>query len=421
MPRTISSFTECEIISFENEKCLNVLMVSTGRGKPPDSPKGGVENEAYQLVASMAKYVKSIHYVESFGQVNLPENVFIYEVGFTQRDTPTFVEEVATSPFLAFMVANAARKALTSHRVDILHFHETRGNLPFQFLSGFSTLPKVLSIHGPVPWTVNYNSKIETLVRSGTYRIFDMCALRKANHLIAISHWIKRSLVNLGVPENKVSVIYNPVDTSLFSPQRKLEKRNIDVLHQLKLEPSSYYLAVGSLVSRKRYIDLIRAFALYKGEKKLVIVGDGPELYNLYRAIQKYDIGGRVKMIRHVNASFLPYLYASARAFVTCSIAEGLPVTIMEAMSSGLGIISPERLWIGELVDRKNGVLFPSVCAPEAATDAINSLDDEVTSERLGLASRHIAEKIFSQNSCATQTLKVYESVIDKKHNSQMP
>ncbi len=396
-------------------------MVSTGRGKPPDSPKGGVENEAYQLVVSMARYVKSVHYIESFGQARLPENIFMYEVGFSQSGLPTFAREVGTSPFLAFKVANAARKALTNHSIDILHFHETRGNLPFQFLSGFGKLPTVLSIHGPVPWTVNYDSKIETFVRTSTYRIFDIRAFKRANHLIAISRWIKNSLVNLGVPENKVSVIYNPIDTSLFSPQRKLEKENIFFLNKLELEPSSYYLAVGSLVSRKRYIDLIRAFALYKGEKKLVIVGDGPEIDKLNRAIQKYHIGGRVKIIQHVGASFLPYLYASAHAFITCSIAEGLPVTIMEAMSSGLGIISPERIWIRELVDRNNGRLFPSIYAPEAAANAINSLDDDTTSERLGLASRHIAEKIFSQNSCAIQTLKVYESIIDKKHNSQMP
>jgi glycosyltransferase involved in cell wall biosynthesis len=245
-----------------------------------------------------------------------------------------------------------------------------------------------------------------------------MNAFKRADHLIAVSHWIKRNLLKLGMPDKKVSVIYNPIDTSLFSPERKLEKRSKEFLDELDLEPSSYYFAVGSLVSRKRYIDLIRAFGSYNGEKKLVIVGDGPELSNVCRLIRKHDLSNRVRIFRRVSACSLPYLYASAYAFVTCSMAEGFPVAVMEAMSSGLGIISPDSPWIEELVGQSNGVLFPPLQV-EATTNALSFFDDEGSSKRYGLASRYIAEKNFSVKTCATQTLRVYGTALDQRVNMQ--
>jgi glycosyltransferase involved in cell wall biosynthesis len=384
-------------------------MVSTGRGAPPDNPKGGVENEAYLLVNSIAKHLRSVHYVESLGNASLPENVLVYNVASSQHYFPTFMTELLTAPILALRVADVAKQALIKCPIDVVHFHETRGNLPIHLLSGFKNLPKILSIHGPIPWTVKYDSKVETFVRVNTYRVFDIGAFKKVDHLIAISSWIKKNLIKLGMPDEKISVVYNPIDTAFFSPKRKLEKRSKDVLDKFCLEPSSYYLTVGSLVSRKRHLDLIRAFASYKGEKKLVIVGNGPEFSNVDRLISKYNLNNRIRVIRHVDASLLPYLYASAYVFVTCSMAEGLPVAVMEAMSSGLGIISPNAPWIEELVGQNNGVLFNPSCT-EATTDAFN-LFDEVSSKRFGSISRNIAERLFSSQACATKTLKIYESV----------
>ena len=388
-------------------------MVSTGRGTPPDYPKGGVENEAYLLVNSIAKHVRSVHYVENLRNWNLPNNVIVYNVPSSNGYSSTFIAELTTAPILALRVTEEAKKALIGDSIDIIHFHETRGNLPVHFLSGFSNLPKVLSIHGPIPWMVKYDSRIETFLRVNTYRIFDVSAFKRLDHLIAVSGWIKKSLIQIGIPDNKISVVYNPVDTDFFSPEKKLEKRNKEILNELELEPSSYLLTVGSLVSRKRHINLIRAFASYKGEKKLVIVGDGPEFVNICRWISKHNLKNRIILIRQVNACLLSYLYANAHAFVTCSMAEGLPVAIMEAMSSGLGIIFPDSPWIEELLGQDNGVLF-STSSDKSTTDALN-LFDKLASKRFGLTNRNIAERLFSLQACTNKTLKIYEAIIDKK------
>ncbi|HLN44288.1 MAG TPA: glycosyltransferase family 4 protein [Candidatus Sulfotelmatobacter sp.] len=389
-------------------------MVSTGRGEPPDNPRGGVENEAYLLVNSLAKNVKSIHYVEKLSKTTLPENVFVHNPFSGQPCFgDTFLGGLLYSPILAFRVANMAKQILAKYSVQLIHFHETRGNLPVHFLFGSKDMPTVLSIHGPVPWTVKYDSKIETFVRIYSYRFFDVHAFKRVDHLIAVSHWLKRKLMTLGLPDNRISVIYNPIDTSVFSPERNSEKMSKSILDELDLDTASYFFTVGSLVSRKRHIDLIRAFASYKGDKKLVIVGNGPGFPNVNRLICRYGLNHRIKILRRVESPCLPYLYANAHAFVTCSLAEGLPVSIMEAMSSGLGIISPNTPWIEELVGPANGVLF-SPFDDKAITDALTFFDDN-SSKLLGMRSRRIAETSFSLQTCATSTSSVYESLLEQR------
>jgi len=392
----------------------NVLLVSTGRGEPPNRPEGGVENETFKLANSLANHVSSVHYVENLGAAELPETVYIHRVKPVLRARrKTFMAEVATSPILAYRVASAARQTLTENSIHLIHFHETRGNLPILFLSGLRKIPMVLTVHGPVPWTVQYKSRMEALARNATYRLFDRRAFGRVNYLIAISHWIKKNLLMLGVPDEKVSVVYNPVDTSVFSAELNQEE-NSRILNRFELEPSSYYITVGSLVSRKRHIDLIRAFNLYKGEKKLVIVGDGPEFGKIRRLICRLNLSNRTKLFRYVSPGLLPHLYAGAQAFVTFSLAEGLPAAVSEAMSSGLGIIAPDTPWIRELVGSDNGFLFaPSQTI--ATTDAFDFFDDNYSAKQYGLCSRRIAEENFSLLACTAKTLDIYRSILDSQ------
>ena len=268
----------------------------------------------------------------------------------------------------------------------------------------------VLSVHGPVPWTAKYKSGMETFVRNSTYRLFDKRAFERVDHLIAVSRWIKINLLKLGLPEDRVSVVYNPVDTSLFSPEKKT-KGNKKILINLDLEQSSYYISVGSLVPRKRLVDLISAFSSYEGDKKLVIVGDGPELGRIRQLISKYDLGDRIKLFRHVDSKSLPYLFAGAQAFVTCSSAEGFPVAVAEAMSSGLGIISPNTPWMRELADLDNGFLFEPTNI-KTIIDAFDFFDKDDSARRCGLRSRKIAEEKFNVSTFTTKILRIYRSVL---------
>ena len=385
-------------------------MVSTGRGEPPDNPRGGVESETYLLVRNIANCVRSVHYVENLGDAVFPENVFPHRVAPFSNGRMAFLTEVVASPIIASRVARSAKRALNQSKIHLIHLNETRGNLPVLFLSGYRKIPKVLSIHGPVPWTAHYGSKVESLIRAGTYNVFDRRAFNQVDHLIAVSHWLKMNLLMLGLPDYKVSVVYNPVDTSLFSPDKDQEKSR-KILNDFALEPQSYYLAVGSLVRRKRYLDLIRSFNLYKGKKKLVIVGDGPEFGNMHRLIGSLHLNGKIKIFRHVSSKSLPYLYSGAQAFVTSSSAEGLPVAVMEAMACGLGIIAPAVSWIHELVSSDNGVFF-SPLNIEILSNAFSFFDDPGVAKKCGFNSRKIALNKFSLKVSTRRILEIYQSAV---------
>jgi glycosyltransferase involved in cell wall biosynthesis len=94
-------------------------------------------------------------------------------------------------------------------------------------------------------------------------------------------------------------------------------------------------------------------------DSKLIIVGEGQEKYNLHSLSQELQIDSKVEFLGFVDYDRLPEIHQMADIFVMTSFREGLSVSMLEAMASGLAIVSTDNVGAKEvIVDGYNGILL---------------------------------------------------------------
>ena len=118
-------------------------------------------------------------------------------------------------------------------------------------------------------------------------------------------------------------------------------------------------ISIGRLVAQKDHITILKALDLIKHKKKFVfcLIGKGDQKYNLLRFIKNKGLTGRVKLIGYKKNTY-PY-YKKADLFILSSKYEGLPNTLLEALSMGVPIISSDcKTGPSEILKKKYGKLF---------------------------------------------------------------
>jgi len=177
--------------------------------------------------------------------------------------------------------------------------------------------------------------------------------LRRADRFIASGRRERDRLVReFGVPSDRVTIILTPIDVERFMP---LDRDA--ACRRAALDPNrTYVLYVGRLSPEKSVDTLIRAFSKAFGadtQVELLIVGDGPEKERL-RLLAAGTAPERIRFLGWVSSKGdLVSLYNAASCLVLCSITEGFPTVIAEAMACGTPAIASDVGAVDEIV--RNG------------------------------------------------------------------
>lgn len=174
--------------------------------------------------------------------------------------------------------------------------------------------------------------------------------------VVAPSQGLEAVLRELGVTCS-IEVVPNGIDVAPFrNVPAPLPRQELGVP-----EGRLLFIYTGRLGPEKNLTFLVRAFAAAcasSGSIHLLLVGDGPELENLRDQVAHYGVGNRVHFAGHVAYAELPRYLAAADVFVTASVTEVHPLSVIEAMAAGLpvlGIVSPGIS--DTVVDGENGSL----------------------------------------------------------------
>jgi glycosyltransferase involved in cell wall biosynthesis len=162
---------------------------------------------------------------------------------------------------------------------------------------------------------------------------------RRIDEIAAVSEGAAASVVNfLGIPRDKISVIYNPVPVDEIR-----EKASQAANHPWFADGAPpVIISCGRLTPHKDFETLLRAFAKLRREtpSRLVILGEGPEREKLETLVRSLGIEDCAALFGFEEN---PYKYvARARLFAMSSICEGLPTAIMEAMALGIPVVSTD-------------------------------------------------------------------------------
>lgn len=216
--------------------------------------------------------------------------------------------------------------------------------------------------------------------------------MRRSAKIVAISNGVRDEIIrHYGVPAEKISVIYNPVDLIRFHPDhRKGMGRQFREKEEVK-DQEKVILFVGSGFERKGVGPLVDAIALLGAlPVKLWVVGKG-DIARYLRQARNVGVEGRVRFFGPVSDAVR--FYAAADVFVFPTIYEPFGQVHLEALASGLPVITNRYCGGGEMIRCGiNGDLLDSTTDSKEIADKIQRLITHPSPESLREAARKTAE-----------------------------
>jgi teichuronic acid biosynthesis glycosyltransferase TuaC len=225
-------------------------------------------------------------------------------------------------------------------------------------------------------------------------------AIARAAALIAVSSALKDALVDLGSPTDKVTVLRNGVDTSVFRPvDRSLARAALGLVRPT-------LISVGLLIERKGHHRIIEAMTQLP-EFDLIIVGEGPERNRLGVLIERMGLVGRVRLFGAKPHAELPSLYGAADALVLASSREGWANVLLESMACGTPVVASNIWGNPEVVQDPAGGVIAEENTPDGIASAIRRLFAHLPARSM---TRAYAER-FSWDATTAGQIALFRSV----------
>jgi len=240
---------------------------------------------------------------------------------------------------------------------------------------------------------------------------------RRAAAAVANSRNTARLLLDIGVPGEKIEVVYPAVDASRFHPGvdgRWLRQRLS--LH----DDTVLLLSVGRLQRRKGHDVTLAALSQPGTEVRrwhYAIVGDGQERKRLERLAADYGVTDRVTFVGEVADEELPAWYAASDIFIMPNRVdegdiEGFGIVFLEAAAAGRPVIGGDSGGVPEAVERDETGLLVDGTSPQAVAEAIRALAwAPHLRARFGRAGRDRVIRRFTWARAAEQVMSLHARV----------
>jgi glycosyltransferase involved in cell wall biosynthesis len=245
-------------------------------------------------------------------------------------------------------------ETLSSIKPDVIHTHMHAAVYALPWLIFHNKNARVHTIHSIAQYELG---KPHRLIQKIAYKLFNVVP-------VAISLAMQKGILNeYNLKHEQVPIINNGIDIQKFS--RKYFSRNHSIFTIIN---------VASFSEWKNQSLLIEAFTIAlksNPDLQLVFVGDGEKRTEVEIKAERLNIKDKVEFVG-VSSEVDKWLL-KADLFVLCSTFEGLPLSIIEAMASGLPVISTDVGGVRDIIeDGVNGLLVPPNNAQELSKAILN-------------------------------------------------
>ena len=274
---------------------------------------------------------------------------------------------------------------------DILHIHAIGPSImvPFARLLG---LKVVMTHHGPDYDRQKWGKMARIVLKMG-----ERMGAKYANEVIVISQVIADILQRkYGRSSN---LIFNGVSKPIITS-------STSYLHSLGLEPGHYVVAIGRFVKEKCFDQLINAFSTIRqdGGYKLAIAGDADHDDMYSRSLKQMAAEHGVILTGFIKGERMSQLMGNAALFVLPSSHEGLPISLLEAMSYSRDVL------VSDILANRLPELDESNFFPCGDVDALRQALERKLQNTEPL--RHYDMHNYDWDNIARQTLEVYKKII---------
>lgn len=307
-------------------------------------------------------------------------------------------------PFLLWQYYQTGKKIIQKNKIDIIH---SQWAIPGGFIGA------LLARKFGLPHVITSQGAEFFLPTNHPFSRFTKFTLKNCDYLFPVSRQMGERAKQFGVDPSKIEVIPNAVNPSIFSPDITSTFRKD---HHIP-EDATVIITIRRLVFEKRVEDVIEAFAKLKASNTyLIIGGDGPDRSKLEQLCKDLDITDRVIFLGFVSNNELPPIYAASDIYVLSSQQEGLSLSLLESMSSGLITISTAATGGNEVIEHgKNGYLY-KVADVEQLTSLLQT-SISLSTDRQKLMSQQARQTViqkFSVEVMVKQWIAVYDRLLLK-------
>jgi len=324
----------------KKNKPLRVAML--GHKRIP-SREGGVEIVVCELSQRMAE--KGID-VTCFNRKG-------HHVGGSSFDTASLKEYKGVKLKNVFTIDKKGLAAMTSSffatfkaafgRYDVVHFH-AEGPCAMLWLPRLFGKRCIATIHGLDHQRAKWGGFASRYIKAG-----EKCAVKRAHEIIVLSENVKNYFADV----YKRNTVFIPNGVNRPEP---LEAREITEKYGLKKD--DYILFLGRLVPEKGITYLIDAFKNVDTDKKLLIAGGSSDTSEFEKELRKLaNDDPRIIFTGFVQGRILEELYSNAYIYVLPSDLEGMPLSLLEAMSYSNCCLTSDIPECAEVIG-ENGVTF---------------------------------------------------------------
>ena len=327
------------------------------------------------------------------------QEVFVFTFGEPQPDDD---ERVIRSPGLPLRVASTglylnlrytrrARQLLQS--MDVVHVHHPllSGQLALRYAKPWG-VPILFTNHTRYDLYMRaYLPLLPDALGDAALRAYLPRFCREIDLVIAPSRGVQEMLRRLGV-DAPIAVVPNGVDLRRFEqlpdpwPRESLGWGSEQIV----------FIYVGRVAPEKNLPFLLRAFRgvheVYP-HTRLLIVGDGPERENLEERARLMDLEGVVHFTGLIPYPQVPRYLRLADVFVTASVTEVHPLSVIEAMAAGLPVVGIRSPGVGEVVQHEATGLLVEQDVAAYASALGRMVSEPETRTRFGQAAREAAKQ----------------------------
>ncbi len=314
--------------------------------------------------------------------------------GASNRYSPSIYAEVER--FTQDVIARFA-----SADFDIIHAHDWMTFPAAVALAQTTKRPMVVHVHSLEHDRSGmfYDESIDAIEKFG---------LRSADHVIAVSHYTKASIVrHHGISERKISVVHNGT----------YPKQLVSEYRQLKTWPKHVVLFLGRVTFQKGpeyFVDVAKKVIPYMEDILFVLAGDGDLLPTVREKVSQLQLNDYFLFPGFVQGEELEELFSVADLYVMPSVSEPFGITALEAISFETPVILSKQSGVAEVIehalkvdfwdtDRMADLIINALTHPELRQELIEKAKQEVSRLHWGAA--------------ASKTIDVYDDLYKKRRS----
>jgi len=360
--------------------------------------QGGSERQAVQLTRLLHEDQTYNVFIAALSDEGVLRGE-IEDLGFTE------IPEFKLNSFFDLNFIKQVRKCakfIRENKIEIVQTHDFYTNIFGMSAAFLARVP------------VRIAAKRETGgMRGKAQIIIERQALRAANAIVANSQAVKNYLINEGVSEKKIEVIYNGLDLERLTPKMTNRREICEMLGLPNDEKIKFITLVANLrhevKNQPMFLRVARKVLQKHPDAHFILAGEGELKKTLENLAKDLKIEENTHFIG--RCVHIPELLFVSEICTLTSVAEGFSNSILEYMAAGKPVVATDVGGASEaIIKGETGFLVASDDDENLANRLIELLSDTEKAQNFGRKGRKIVEEKFSLDAQLSKTLKLYDS-----------